>query len=119
MGQDVNTRGELKPTEPHPTAHFAKIWKDMNTTEKPTGYGKRLSQLTAEEMAWWRKNAFQPTHGKAYLCRRGCKEHGTQAGKVYVYNAGSLEHHSARTVTVLLNGYNALRQPYAFEQAAE
>ena len=35
-------------------------------------------------MAWWRKNAFQPTHGKAYLCRRGCKEHGTQAGKVYV-----------------------------------
>ena len=37
MGQDVNTRGELKPTEPHPTAHFAKIWKDMNTTEKPTG----------------------------------------------------------------------------------
>jgi len=88
----------------------------MNTTETPTGYGKRLNQLSAAEMAWWHKNAFHPTAGKAYLCRRGCKEHGTVAGKVYHYDGRELKNYSSRYVTLLLNGYNTLRQPYAFEE---
>lgn len=88
----------------------------MNTTETPTGYGKRLNQLTAAEMAWWHKNAFRPTAGKSYLCRRGCKEHGTVTGKVYVFDGFNLKHYSSRNVTMLLNGYNMLRQAYAFEE---
>ena len=89
---------------------------NMNTTETPTGYGKRLNQLTAAEMAWWHKNAFRPTAGKSYLCRRGCKEHGTVTGKVYVFDGSNLKHYSSRNVTMLLNGYNTLRQAYAFEE---
>lgn len=85
----------------------------MNTTETPTG--KRLNQFSAAEMAWWHKNAFQPTAGKSYLCRRGCKEHGTTTGKVYVFDGSNLKHYS-RHVTILLNGYNILRQAYAFEE---
>ena len=83
---------------------------------KPTGYGKRLNQLSAEEMAWWHKHSFRPTAGKSYLCRRGCKEHGTVTGRVYVFDGSNLKHYSGRNVTLLLNGYNTLRQAYAFEE---
>lgn len=89
----------------------------MNTTKQPTGYGKRLNQLTAAEVAWWNKHGFRPTAGKSYICRRGCKEHGTVTGKVYLFDGDSLHHKSSRGVTVLLNGYNTLRQAYAFEEA--
>ena len=89
---------------------------NMNATETPTGYGKRLNQLTTAEMAWWHKNSFRPTAGKSYLCRRGCKKHGTVTGKVYVFDGSNLKHYSSRNVTMLLNGYNTLRQAYAFEE---
>ena len=91
----------------------------MITTTQPTGYGKRLNQLTGEEMTWWHKHAFQPAKGGTYLCRRGNKEHGTVTGKVYVFDGYSLRHYSARNITVLLNGYNTLRQAYAFEPCGE
>jgi hypothetical protein len=55
----------------------------------------------------------------SYLCRRGCKEHGTVAGKVYIFDGDNLKHYSSRNVTMLLNGYNTLRQPYAFEIAED
>lgn len=63
-----------------------------------------------------RSESFRPTAGKSYLCRRGCKEHGTVTGKVYVFDGSNLKHYSSRNVTMLLNGYNTLRQPYAFEE---
>lgn len=66
-------------------------------------------------MAWWHKNAFHPVRGGTYLCRRGNKEHGTVSGKVYVFDGSQLMHFSSRTQTMLLNGYNTLRQAYAFE----
>ena len=91
----------------------------MNTNGTPTGYGKRLDQLTDSEMAWWHKNSFQPTAGVSYLCRRGCKEHGTVKGKVYVFDGSNLKHYTSRGVRLLLNGYNTLRQPYAFEVSEE
>jgi hypothetical protein len=83
---------------------------------KPTGYGKRINQITAEELTWWNENRFQPTEGKSYMCRRGSKEHGTSAGKVYFFDGDCLIHESSRYTTELLNGYNTLCQPYAFEE---
>jgi hypothetical protein len=91
----------------------------MTTTETPTGYGKRLNQLSADEMAWWHKNSFQPQRGGVYICRRANKEHGTKMGRVYVYDGDSLRTYTSRNVNVLLNGYNTLRQPYAFEVHGE
>jgi hypothetical protein len=88
-------------------------------SKEPTGYGKRLNQLTVDELKWWNENRFRPTDGVAYLCRRGSKEHGTKAGKVYVYQDGDLHHTSSRFETVLLGGYNTLCQPYAFEEVGE
>jgi hypothetical protein len=81
----------------------------------PTGYGKRLNQLSGEEMKWWHANAFHPVEGGTYLCRRGNKEQGTVAGKVYIFNGSCLLHYTTRHQTMLLNGYNTLRQAYAFE----
>lgn len=89
----------------------------MNTT-KPTGYGKRLNQLTGAEMAWWHQHSFRPTAGQSYRCRRGCREHGTVAGKIYVFDGNKLKHYGSRNVTLLLNGYNTLRQAYAFEEVS-
>lgn len=80
----------------------------------PTGYGKQLRHLTAAEMAWWHKHSFHPVKGGVYLCRRGNKEHGTTSGKTYVFDGDQLYHFTARNQTLLLNGYNTLRQPYAF-----
>jgi len=37
-------------------------------------------------------------------------------GKVYVFDGSNLKHYSSRNVTMLLNGYNTLRQAYAFEE---
>ncbi len=37
-------------------------------------------------------------------------------GKVYVFDGRNLNHYSSRNVTMLLNGYNTLRQAYAFEE---
>jgi hypothetical protein len=62
-------------------------------------------------------NSFYPAHGGAYRCRRGNKATETVKGYVYVYYRpdDTLIRLGKRMSTILLNGYNALRQPGAFD----
>lgn len=90
--------------------------KCMDITEQPTRYGKRLNQLSTEEMRWWRKNAFHPVIGGVYICRRGSKEYNTVAGRIYVFEGFKLHTYTSRNMKILLDGYNILRQPYAFHE---
>lgn len=62
---------------------------------------------------------FYPVTGMAYRCLRSSKRHDTIKGKIYIYDDGQLAHFNSRWQTLLLNGYDALRQPGAFEPLSE
>lgn len=93
--------------------------KDETSPVLPTrtgpGFGKRINQLTAEDMRWWHKHSFTPKVGGTYRCLRANKEGSTIKGKVYLYEGGALHHYGKRDHTLLLGGYNLLRQRYDFE----
>lgn len=65
-------------------------------------------------------DGFHPAHGMAYVCLKAYGQAGevkTKKGKVCVFDRpeDQLHSYSSRYHNILLNGYNALRQPGVFE----
>lgn len=64
-------------------------------------------------------NPFKPTAGGVYRALKSNRQLGYKAGENYLYTAeGNLQRFTKRSVDVLLNGYNCLRQPGHFEPVA-
>jgi hypothetical protein len=64
-------------------------------------------------------DAKQIIRGNYYVCLRSNKTTSVVKGKVYQYDGDQLIHRNQRGVTMVLNGYNTLRQPGDFAPATE